>query len=61
MFYGLHLTPNLVLALAIFAHLCEMFVGVHLLVELFHHFYTLCLAGTSNIICFIQFIGEGGM
>ena len=41
--YGLHLldfTPNAVLTLAVFAHLCENYVGVHPNVALFRHFFT---------------------
>ena len=40
--YGLHLldfTPNAVLTMAVFAHLCENFVGVHPNVALFRHFF----------------------
>ena len=39
--YGFHLldfTPNAVLTMAVFAHLCENFVGVHPNVALFRHF-----------------------
>lgn len=36
----LHLHPNVVLVLAIFAHLCEGFVGVRPSLELFWHFYS---------------------
>src|SRR3954465_14856161 len=41
--YGFHLldfTPNSVLTMAVFAHLCENFVGVHPNVALFRHFFT---------------------
>src|SRR3954463_11795484 len=41
--YGLHLldfTPNAVLTMAVFAHLCENFVGVHPNVALFRHFFS---------------------
>ena len=40
--YGLRLldfTPNAVLTMAVFAHLCENFVGVHPSVALFRHFF----------------------
>ena len=40
--YGFRLldfTPNAVLTMAVFAHLCENFVGVHPNVALFHHFF----------------------
>jgi hypothetical protein len=43
--YAIHmvrLVPNTVVTLALFAHMCEMFVGVHPLVELFRHFFSLC-------------------
>jgi hypothetical protein len=33
-----HLTPHSILQAAIFAHLCEMFVGVALCTSLFRHF-----------------------
>ena len=40
--YGFRLldfTPNAVLTMAVFAHLCENFVGVHPNVALFRHFF----------------------
>lgn len=40
--YGLqmlHLTPNAVMTLSVFAHFCEMFVGVRPSVDLFHRFF----------------------
>ena len=40
--YGFHLldfTPNVVLTMAVFAHLCKNFVGVHANVALFRHFF----------------------
>jgi hypothetical protein len=36
-----HLTPHSILQVAIFAHLCEMFVGVAPSTSLFHHFFVL--------------------
>jgi hypothetical protein len=36
-----HLTPHSILQAAIFAHLCEMFVGVAPCTSLFHHFFVL--------------------
>jgi hypothetical protein len=36
-----HLTPHSVLQVAIFVHLCEMFVGVAPYTSLFHHFFVL--------------------
>ena len=35
----LDFTPNVVLTMAVFAHLCENFVGVHPNVALFRHFF----------------------
>jgi hypothetical protein len=43
-FYGLqlqHLSPNSITLVAIFIHLCEMFVGVRPLVRLFHCFFVM--------------------
>ena len=40
-----HLSPNSVVILAIFAHFCEMFVGVLPSVALFRHFFVLRAAG----------------
>ena len=40
--YGLRLldfTPNAVLTMSVFAHLCENFVGVHPNVALFRHYF----------------------
>ena len=40
--YGLHLldfTPNAILTMAVFAHLCENYVGIHPNVALFRHFF----------------------
>ena len=37
----LYLSPNSVVILAIFAHLCEMFVGVMPTVALFRHYFIL--------------------
>src|SRR4051812_48582364 len=38
-FHLLDFTPNAVLTMAVFAHLCENFVGVHPNVALFRHFF----------------------
>ena len=41
--YGFHLldfTPNTVLTMVVFAHLCENFVGIHPSVALFRHYFT---------------------
>ena len=43
-----HLSPNSVLMLAIFAHLCEMFVGVMPSVALWRHFYVLRSSGKTR-------------
>jgi hypothetical protein len=43
-YYGLqlqHLSPNSIALVAIFVHLCEMFVGVRPLVRLFWRFFVL--------------------
>ena len=37
----LHLHPNSILILAIFAYLCEAYIGIHPSVELFRNFYAL--------------------
>jgi hypothetical protein len=37
-----HLVPHAVVTLALFAHACEMFVGMQPSVELFRYFFTLC-------------------
>nr|ABA98475.2 retrotransposon protein, putative, unclassified [Oryza sativa Japonica Group] len=37
--HALHLAPNAVMTLAIFAHLCEMFIGVRLTMRLFQSFF----------------------
>jgi len=37
----LHLSPNSIVILAVFAHLCEMFVGVMPSVPLFRHYFAL--------------------
>lgn len=49
--YGLqlqHLTPHSILLVAIFAYLCEMFVGVRPCVALFRHFFVLVGTGKGN-------------
>ena len=43
-----HLSPISVVTLAIFAHFCEIFVGVPPLVTLFRHFFVLRAAGKRN-------------
>ena len=49
--YGIqlvHLGPNFVIILAVFAHLCEMFMGVPPSVMLFRHFFALRSAGKKR-------------
>ena len=43
-----HLTPHSILLTAIFAHLCEMFVGVRPCVILFLHFFVLVKSGKGK-------------
>jgi hypothetical protein len=43
-----HLTPITVLTLALFAHTCEMFMGLQPSVELFRHFFTICQSGSLS-------------
>ena len=43
-----HLTPSVVLTLALFAHACEAFVGVRPSVELFRHFYSVVRSGSVS-------------
>ena len=43
-----HLSPNSVVILAVFAHLCEMFVGVPPSVALFRHFFILQAVGKKK-------------
>jgi hypothetical protein len=43
-----HLTPHSILQAAIFAHLCEMFVGVAPYASLFHHFFVLVKSGKAK-------------
>jgi hypothetical protein len=48
-YYGLqlqHLSPNSITLVAIFVHLCEMYVGVRPSVRLFQRFFVLKAAGT---------------
>ena len=44
-----HLTPNTVLTLALFAHACEMFVGVLPSVELFRYFFAPCRLASLSL------------
>jgi hypothetical protein len=43
-----HLTPHSILQAAIFAHLCEMFMGVAPCTSLFCHFFVLVKSGKAN-------------
>ena len=43
-----HLTPHSILLMAIFVHLCEMFVGVRPCVLLFRHFFQLVKSGKGK-------------
>jgi hypothetical protein len=43
-----HLTPHSILEAAIFAHLCEMFVGVAPCTSLFRHFFVLVKSGKAK-------------
>jgi hypothetical protein len=43
-----HLTPYSILQVAIFAHLCEMFVGVAPCTSLFRHFFVLVKSGKAK-------------
>jgi hypothetical protein len=43
-----HLTPHSILQAAIFAHLCEMFVGVAPCTSLFRHFFMLVKSGKAK-------------
>jgi hypothetical protein len=43
-----HLTPHSILQVSIFAHLCEMFVGVAPCTSLFRHFFVLVKSGKAK-------------
>nr|AAM94930.1 hypothetical protein [Oryza sativa Japonica Group]AAM95681.1 hypothetical protein [Oryza sativa Japonica Group]AAP54546.1 retrotransposon protein, putative, unclassified [Oryza sativa Japonica Group] len=51
-----HLTPNAVMTLAIFAHLCEMFIGVCPSLRLFRWFFTVQLVSPPSVVggCYFQ-------
>nr|ABA99480.1 retrotransposon protein, putative, unclassified [Oryza sativa Japonica Group] len=58
-FYNLqmaHLTPNAVMTLAIFAHLCEMFIGVRPSLRLFRWFFTAQPVSPPSVVsgCYFQ-------
>jgi hypothetical protein len=43
-----HLTPHSILQAVVFAHLCEMFVGVASCTSLFRHFFVLVKSGKAK-------------
>nr|ABF95743.1 retrotransposon protein, putative, unclassified [Oryza sativa Japonica Group] len=58
-FYDLqmaHLTPNAMMTLAIFAHLCEMFIGVRPSLRLFRWFFTVQSVSPPSVVggCYFQ-------
>nr|AAK92548.1 Hypothetical protein [Oryza sativa Japonica Group]AAP52875.1 retrotransposon protein, putative, unclassified [Oryza sativa Japonica Group] len=58
-FYDLqmaHLTPNAVMTLSIFAHLCEMFIGVRPSLQLFRWFFTAQPVSPPSVVggCYFQ-------
>nr|CAH66337.1 OSIGBa0097I24.5 [Oryza sativa] len=58
-FYDLqmaHLTPNAVMTLVIFAHLCEMFIGVRPSLRLFRWFFTVQSVSPPSVVggCYFQ-------
>nr|ABA94227.1 retrotransposon protein, putative, unclassified [Oryza sativa Japonica Group] len=62
-FYDLqmaHLTPNAVMTLAIFAHLCEMFIGVRPSLWLFRWFFTVQPVSPPSVVggCYFQPRGQ---
>nr|CAE03481.2 OSJNBa0065O17.6 [Oryza sativa Japonica Group] len=62
-FYDLqmaHLTPNAIMTLAIFAHLCEMFIGVRPSLRLFQWFFTVQLVSPPTVVggCYFQPRGQ---
>jgi hypothetical protein len=62
-FYDLqmaHLTPNAIMTLAIFAHLCEMFIGVRPSLRLFQWFFTVQPVSPPTVVggCYFQPRGQ---
>nr|CAE05269.1 OSJNBb0014D23.3 [Oryza sativa Japonica Group] len=55
-----HLTPNAIMTLAIFAHLCEMFVRVRLSLRLFRWFFTVQPVSPPTVVggCYFQPRGQ---
>nr|CAH67173.1 H0211B05.10 [Oryza sativa] len=51
-----HLTPNAVMTLAIFAHMCEMFIGVRPSLRLFRWFFTVQPVSPPSVVggCYFQ-------
>ncbi|KAE8819707.1 hypothetical protein D1007_02367 [Hordeum vulgare] len=53
---ALHLQPNSILLLSVFAFYCESFIGVRPSVSLFHHFLSLRLHGGAHLSACISFV-----
>nr|BAA90511.1 unnamed protein product [Oryza sativa] len=55
-----HLTPNAIMTLAIFAHLCEMFIGVRPSLQLFRWFFTVQPVSPLTVVggCYFQPRGQ---
>nr|AAR06377.1 putative retrotransposon protein [Oryza sativa Japonica Group]ABF96345.1 retrotransposon protein, putative, unclassified [Oryza sativa Japonica Group] len=55
-----YLTPNAVMTLAIFPHLCEMFIGVRLSLRLFRWFFTVQPVSPPSVVggCYFQPRGQ---
>nr|BAD46242.1 hypothetical protein [Oryza sativa Japonica Group]BAD46664.1 hypothetical protein [Oryza sativa Japonica Group] len=61
-FYDLqmaHLTPNAVMTLGIFAHLCEMFIGVRPSLRLFRWFFTVQSVSPPSVVGGCYFLPRG--
>jgi hypothetical protein len=59
--HALHLQPNSILLLAMFAFYCEAFVGVMTSVALFRHFFCLRLTATDQRSRCASFLAVKGM
>lgn len=57
----LHLAQYSIMILAIFAHLCEMFMGVLPSVALFHHYFVLRSARKNNVTGSYNFCLRDGL
>ena len=55
----LHLQPNSITILTVFAYLCEAFFGIKPSVELFRHFYSLRVTANDQISGCVSFRFEG--